>query len=415
MFAAIQRSLPATQHRDFRALWGGTACSSISLWTLLLGNAWIVFELSDSSAWVGVSTFASMFPFLLSPLGGVVADRFERRYLVRWTRLAAFCTTTTLCILAATDVITVWMVVGVAFVQGVVRAIEIPSDQALLANVVPTEHLANAVSLSTMTQQGSRAVGPLLSGPLLATIGVEGAYGMAALFTLLSFTSIRRVQTSSRGGVARLADVLPNIAAGLNYVRNTRPVLAVFGLVVAHCALTMSFDAMLPGFAETELHKPKGAFTLMTFGVGVGALLSTLWLSLWPGYHRGRVLFLTSIASGLSPMLMAASMNVPWAVASCVLMGSSQALFMALTSVMLQEVVPDAVRGRVMSLHLMSAGGVMAFANLGFGALADALTIPILLLVPAMVFTGIVVGTRINPGPLRRVFRTGTVPVPSSP
>ena len=171
--------------------------------------------------------------------------------------------------------------------------------------------------------------------------------------------------------MSRLSDFVTNLKVGISYVRATRPVLAVFGLVVAHCALTMSFDAMLPGFAETELHKPKGAFTLMTFGIGIGALISTLWLSLKPGFHRGEVLFYTSLVSGVSPMLMAASMNIPSAVASCVLMGSSQALFMAVTSIMLQQVIPDNVRGRVMSLHLMSAGGVMAFANLGFGSLAD--------------------------------------------
>lgn len=411
MRTSIYRNLPATRHRDFRALWGGTACSSVSLWTLLLGNAWIVYKLSDSSFWVGVSTFASMFPFLLSPLGGVVADRYERRYLVRWTRVGAFLTTATLFALAASDVISVWMVVTVALVQGIIRSVEIPSDQALLANVVPAEDLANAVSLSSMTQQGSRAVGPLLSAPLLGTVGVEGAYALAALFALLAFTSIRRVQTSSRGGVARLGDVAENLQVGIRYVRSTRPVLAVFGLVVAHCSLTMSFDAMLPGFAETRLHDPKNGFTMMTFGVGIGALISTLWLSLRPTHHKGRLLFVTALASGLSPMLMSASMNMPAAVVSSVLMGSTQALFMAVTAVLLQEVVPDDVRGRVMSLYLMAAGGIMAFANLGFGTLADALNAPLLFLVPGAVFVGIVLGTRINGGPLRRVYRTGAVPV----
>lgn len=405
------RRLPATQHSDFRALWGGTACSSISLWTLLLANAWIVFHLSDSSFWVGVATFASMSPFLLAPFGGVIADRFERRLLVRVTRVGALCTTLVLFTLAATDVITVWMVVGVALVQGLVRAVEIPSDQALLANVVPSEHLANAVSLSTMTQQGSRAVGPLLSGPLLASGGVEGAYAIAAVFALLAFTSVRRVQTSSRGGVLSLQQVAGNLRHGLSYVRATRPVLLVFLLVAAHCALTMSFDAMLPGFAETELHSHSTGFTMMTFGVGAGALLATLALSLWPGGQRGTLLFWTGIFSGVSPMLMAASMSLAPAVGSALLMGSSQALFMALTSIVLQEVVPDEIRGRVMSLYLMAAGGIMAFANLGFASAADALGAPMLLLVPGAVFTVIVVASRLGGSDLRTVYRTGVVPI----
>ena len=378
---------------------------------MLLGNAWIVFKLSDSSFWVGVATFASMSPFLLAPFGGVIADRFERRVLVRLTRLGALATTLALFTLAATDVLTVWMVVAVALVQGLVRAVEIPSDQALLANVVPPEHRANAVSLNTMTQQGSRAVGPLLSGPLLSWIGVEGAYGIAAVFALFAFTSVRRVQTSSRGGVVRLQLVAGNLRDGLSYVRHTRPVFLVFLLVAAHCALTMSFDAMLPGFAETELHNADAGFTMMTFGVGAGALIATFALSLWPGGQRGTLLLWTGIFSGVSPMLMAVSMHLAPTVGSSILMGSSQAMFMALTSILLQEVVPDEVRGRVMSLYLMAAGGIMAFANLGFASAADALGAPTLLLVPGAVFAVIVVVSRLLGSDLRTVYRTGAVPV----
>ncbi|MCZ2108168.1 MAG: MFS transporter [Dehalococcoidia bacterium] len=410
----ITSRLPATRHRDFRALWGGTASSSISLWTLLLGNAWIVYELSNSSFWVGVSTFASMSPYLLAPFGGIVADKFERRILVRLTRLGAFAVTMTLFFLALTDIIEVWMVVGMALVQGLVRAVEIPSDQALLANVVPPEDLANAVALSSTTQYGARAVGPVLAGPLLATVGVAGAYAVGGLFALLAFTSIRRIETRSRGGVGSLGEVVESLREGLSYVRVTTPVLALFLLVVAHCSLTMSFDAMLPGFAETELHSPSGGFTLMTMGVGVGALVGTFALSMFPGGRRGRLFLWVGVASGLSPVLMAHSHNVPIAVVNTILMGSSQAMFMALSAVFLQEVVPDAVRGRVMSLYLMSAGGIMAMANLAFGSLADAWGAPMLFMAPGAAFTVIIVLASFSVPHLRRVFQTGAVmPAPA--
>lgn len=410
----IHGRLPATRHRDFRALWGGTASSSVALWTLLLGNAWIVYELSNSSFWVGVSTFASMSPYLLAPFGGVIADKFERRILVRFTRLAGFGVTMTLFFLALTDVIEVWMVVGMALVQGLVRAVEIPSDQALLANVVPAEDLASAVTLSSTTQFGSRAVGPILAGPLLATVGVAGAYAIGAVFSLLAFTSIRRIETRSRGGVGSLGEVVSHLREGLGYVRATAPVLALFLLVVAHCSLTMSFDAMLPGFAETELHSPSGGFTLMTMGVGIGALVGTFALSVFPGGRRGRLFLWAGVASGLTPILMAHSHNVPIAVVNTILMGSSQAMFMALSAVFLQEVVPDAVRGRVMSLYLMSAGGIMAMANLAFGSLADAWGAPMLFMAPGAAFTVIIALAAFSVPHLRRVFRTGAVmPVPA--
>ncbi len=400
--------LPALRHRDFRALWLGSACSSISLWTLLLGNAWIVYKLSDSSLWVGVSTFASMSPYLVAPLGGMVADRAERRILVRVTRLATFGVTVTLATLAVTDVIEVWMVVSLAFVQGVIRSVEIPSDQALLANVVPVSDLGNAVALTSTTQHGSRAAGPLLAGPLLATIGVEGAYAISALFALLSFVSVRRVSVSSRGGVTRLRDVGRNMREGMAYIGRTPEVAAVFILVFAHCSLTMSFDAMLPGFAETRLHSPSGGFTIMTFGVGVGALVGTFVLAMTTGARRGPLLLGTALASGISPMLMAGSHHVPHAAAGAILMGSSQAMFMALSAVLLQEVVPDDIRGRVMSLYLMSAGGVMAFMNLAFGAMADRTGAPILFFLPGAAFVVITLASLATGPYLRRIYRTGT-------
>jgi len=354
-----------------------------------------------------VSTFASMSPYLVAPVGGMIADRFERRRLIRVTRLATFAITCMLLVLAATDVIRVWLVVMMALAQGLVRAVELPGDQSLLPNVVPAEDLGNAVALTSTTQHGSRAVGPLLAGPMLATIGVEGAYAISALFALLSFTAVRRVQTSSWGGVTRMSDIVENIREGLSYVAATPPVLAMFVLVFAHCSLTMSFDAMLPGFAETELHSPSGGFTIMTFGVGIGALIGTFALAVTSLRQRGTLLLATAVGSGLSPVLMGLSMHILPAAGSAILMGSSQAVFMALSAILLQEVIPDSVRGRVMSLYLMSAGGIMAIMNLGFGALADHTGIPVLFVLPGLAFTFIAVASSVVVPHFRRIYRTG--------
>jgi MFS family permease len=408
--AELWRRLPATRHRDFRALWGGTAASSISLWTLLLGNAWVVYEMSSSSLWVGVSTFASMSPFFLAPLGGTVADRLERRILVRSTRLGALAVTLTLLALATSGFLEVWMVVSLALLQGLVRSVEIPSDNALLANVVPATELGNAVSLSTTTQLGSRAVGPLLAGPLLDSVGVAGAYGLAALFALLAFTSVRRVRTTSRGGVSDLRHVLGNLGQGLSYIVSTRSVRALFLLVVAHCSLTMSFDAMLPGFAEHELHAMSGGFSMMLVGMGLGAFLGTAFLSVTIGRRRGLVLLITGVVSGLSPVLLSVSSSVPSAVGSATVMGASQAVFMAVSAILLQEVVPDNLRGRVMSFYLMSAGGVMAVANLGFASLADLFGAPALLLIPGLGFVALLGASGIGTPSLRAIFRLGAMP-----
>ncbi|MEO9254746.1 MAG: MFS transporter [Tepidiformaceae bacterium] len=408
----LHRHLPATRSRDFRMLWGAGAASSVALWTLLLGNAWVVYQLSGSSLWVGVSTFAGMAPYFVAPFAGVLADKAERRSLARWSRLASLAATVLLFAVAVAGAITVWIVVVMAFVQGLIRSVQTSADSALIANVVPSAELGNAIALTTMSQQGSRAVGPLLAGPLLATLGVQGAYGIAVVFSVLAFLSITQVRATSRGGVESFRHVGSSLKEALKYVRDSGPVRAVFLLVVAHCSLTMSFDAMLPGFAETELHSASSAFTLMTLGVGVGALIGTFILSVVTGLRRGPLYLAMAIGSGIAPFLMGWSMNILPATASAIFMGSTQAMFMAMTAMLLQEVIPDAMRGRVMSLYLMSAGGIMAIANLGFSALADRWGAPVLFWAPGAAFVAIVLASLAAPH-LRRVYRTGSMPRPT--
>jgi MFS family permease len=357
--------------------------------------------------WVGVATFASMSPFQIAPLGGVLADRFERRMVGTISRAGMAVITTALFVLTLAGWVEVWMVVALALVQGLVRSVQMPADQALVANTVGQKDLANAVALQSTTQHGTRAVGPLLSLPLLGFAGVEGVYALAAGFSIVSILAMLPLHTRSRGGVARLGDVARNLQDGIAYVRSSPPVMAVFVLVFAHCALTMSYDAMLPGFAETTLHSKEHGFFLMSIGVGVGSLVGTLLLAMFGGVSRGPLFLGSALISGFSPLVMAASGSIMSATNAAVLMGISQATFMALSSIIIQEVVPDAVRGRVMSLNVMSAGGIMAVMNLAFGALADSTGAPVLFLVPAVVFLAVVAAT-LPLGPhYRRIYRTG--------
>lgn len=404
--------LPAFSSRDFRYLWAASTCAQIALWTLLLGNAKAVFELSDSSAWVGVSTFASMSPFLIAPLGGIISDRFERRSVAVVARIATLGVTAALFALAAAGLVEVWMVVLFALTQGLVRAVQMPADQTLVANVVPASHRANAVALQAMTQHGTRAIGPLIV--LLAAPTYTGAFAVATLFSVLSLLAILPIQTRSRGGVTRLAEVRENLRAGIDYVRRTPPVFAVFALVFAHCALTMAYDSMLPSFAEHDLHSEEHGFFVMSIGIGVGAFVGTFLLAWFTGASRGPLFLGTAIISGLSPLLMGAATDVPMAANAAVLMGASQAMFMSLSAVIVQDVVPDEVRGRVMSLNVMSAGGIMAIMNLAFGALADSTGVPVLFIVPAIVFLGLVVATIPLGTNYRRIYRTGAAGAPAS-
>ena len=406
----VVRRFPALTHPDFAWLWAAGTASSIALWTLILGNAWVVFKLSDSSSLVGVATFASLFPFFLSPIGGVVADRFERLRILKITRAGAIVTTAIVLALAIGGVLDPWIVIGVALAQGLVRSGEMPAEQALIPNVVAPSEIGNAVMLSTTSRLGSRAVGPLLAGPLLARVGVEGAYGIALAFAVLGFVLLFRVRARSQGGVSDLGRAIEGLGQGLRYIRDNPAVLAVFALVVAHCTLTMSFDALLPGFAERNLDTPTNGYTVLSVAVGTGAFIGALGLTLAANRGRGPLFLITGVVSGLAPILLAISGTLPAGALGAAAMGGSQAMFMALAAVFIQESVDDAVRGRVMSLYVMSAGGIMAFANLGSGALADVYGAPAMLIVPGGVFLAIILGSFAVAPNLRRVYAAGAIP-----
>jgi MFS family permease len=212
-----------------------------------------------------------------------------------------------------------------------------------------------------------------------------------------------------------MASAAAGLLEGLQYVRRHRGILAVFLLVVAHCTLTMSFDSLLPAFAKTNLDSPTNGLTILIVAVGSGAFVGTLGLALLTTHARGPLFFVTALVSGASPILLAASQGVLPAAASAVMVGASQAMFMALAAVFLQEVVDDAVRGRVMSLYLMSAGGIMAFANLALGSLTDVWGAPLMLLLPAVLFLVVTLVSFVAGSHLRRIYSSGSIAMQPAP
>ena len=182
-------------------------------------------------------------------------------------------------------------------------------------------------------------------------------------------------------------------------------------MVALHCALVMSFDSILPVFTETSLGATDGS-TLgwLVMGIGAGSLVGTLLLAgVRDEKTKGQLLVWTGLFSGITPMAMALSFNVPLGIAASLGMGVSQATFMALTSTYVQTLAPDRLRGRISSLYILHAGGIMAFANLGYGFIADSYSAPPILLITGVAFVAVVLAMGFGQPILRRVYRTGQV------
>jgi MFS family permease len=355
-----------------------------------------------------------MIPFLVvSPVGGLMADRLDRRGLALATFVASTIVMGTLAALALADMVELWHVVVLAFIGGVFRSVQEPTVQALIPNQVPKEDLLNAITLNATTRHGARFLGALVGAPLLAvdSIGVGGVLVLSAVFAGLAAALMTRVRTQSRGESRPQHGLVRSVVDGLAYIYTHHTIALLVILVAFHCALVMSFESILPILSREQFRATDGSvlgYLVMSFGVG--ALIGTLLMAgVRDERRKGQFLMLTGLASGFTPVMLALSGNLPLAILASVGMGASQATFMALTNTYVQTLAPDRLRGRIASLYTLHAGGTMAFTNLGYGFVADAFSAPPIFLVTGVLFVVVFVSLSAGQPILRKVYRTGQV------
>ena len=425
--ALAARFLPALKHRDYRRLWFATISSQSSAWALIVARGALAKSLTDSDMWVGFVTFAAMIPsVVVSPLAGYLADRFDRRTVLAWAYAVNLANNLLLAILVVTGMIgeqQVWLLVVLSFVTGCARSTQMPSSQALLANTVPRENLFNAVALYQTTQQGSRFVGPMMvlimlwiSAPWIVK-NQDWVFFLPTALYIFGLALILTIRTRSRGSVEKGAStkvMFQNIGAGLSYIYRHKVVFSLVMLVVAHCGMTMSFESLFPAISTDKLGLDPGSGVLTGFGFlmvgyGGGGFLTSLALAgVQTESTRGRLFLFLGITSGIAPIALAFSPNLPLAMICVAAMGASASGFMTLAHGMLQAMVPDAIRGRLMGVYSWHAQGMMASFNLVNGTLAaaTALTAPLVLGVGGAAFMWVVMASWIRV-PLREIYTKG--------
>jgi MFS family permease len=410
---------PAMAYRDFRRLFANGFFSTGSRWAQVLARGWLVHDLSGgSTAAVGWVTFASFIPFVVvGPLAGAIADRFDRRRLLIVATMFGVFGAVVLAAITISGVVEVWHVGVLAFATGSAQAATVPTRQALIANVVPAEHLLNAVALGGISQHGSRVVGPLFGAAFLSTLGTGSVFALSAV--LLTFAVIEAVRLQYRSEVDAsspsveegLAPVIKRLGSDLveagGYVRADRRLLTVIGLVGAHCSLTMAFDSMMPALAE----KVGGASTLYSailIGLGAGAITGTLTVSqLRSERSRGAVFAFVGLGSGLAMIVLGTASTPVAVVLGAALAGLTQASYMTMSAALIQQIVTDEFRGRVMSLYIMIAAGHMAILNLGFGRVAENIDVRVLLVVPGIVWAAVFATSMLGLVEVRTLIRHG--------
>lgn len=400
------------EHRAFRALWSATALSAVAQWTLLTARSALAFHITGQSGSVGAVVFASMVPYVfVPPIGGVLADRFNRRTVTTCTLSVSLLTAVGMAALTLAGVVEVWHLFVLSLVNGTARSVEMPATQAMVPGLVPEERLLNAVALTGVVTHGSRLLGPLITLIILGPFGAGGTFLAAGVLYAVGIALMRRVPRPEQYAHPTGEGPLRQLADGVRYSATEPTVGMIILLVFFHCGLTMSYDALMPMYADEHMGHGGSMFSALMMTVGAGSMVGTLMLAGFSmHWHRGRMLLVSGLFSGLSPAALALAMAWQPALLAAAVMGATQALFMSLTNAFLQTATPDRYRGRVLSLYLMIGGGVMAFGNLGAGYLGDRWgTLPVLLL-PAVAFTAIV-AVSLGGATLRSIYRRGALPV----
>ena len=354
-----------------------------------VAQSWLVYRLTGSSLLLGSVGFASQFPvFLVAPFGGIVADRYNRHRVVIATQTAAMILALVLAVLTLTGLVQVWHIFILAALLGVVNAFDIPGRQAFLVDMVGKEDLMNAIALNSSMFNGARIIGPAIAGVLVAKIG-EGwcffANGISYIAVIVGLQLMRVEPRAYSGGASPWA----HIVEGFRFVRSTGPIRSILLLLGLVSLVAMPYSVLMPIFADRILHGGARALGILMGATGVGALLGALTLAARSGVHGlGRWVAFACGAFGASLILFSFSQRLWLSAALLLPVGFFMMLQMSASNTLIQAMVPDRLRGRVMAVYSMMFMGMAPFGAFFAGALADRAGAPITVALGAIAAIG---------------------------
>ena len=363
----------ALNHRDFRLYVAGQLISLTGTWMQSLALSWLVYRLTHSTLLMGTVGFATYIPVLvLGPLGGLVADRYPRRRTVIWMQAVLMCQALVLAALTYTNTVQVWMITLLALVMGTCNAFEIPARQALYVHMVGKEDLPNAIALNSMTFNAARVVGPSLGGLGVALLGEAACFlvnAISFLAVLACFVLMRSVEPAPAPAGQ---SPLEHLRGGFDYVRQNRPLRALLALTAVMNFGSAPVLVLGPVFADAIFHRGSQGLGFILGSFGIGAVVGTLALA---GESSTavlpRVVNLSALGVATGLMIFAWAPTYSIVLAGAWIGGFSTMRQLAATNALIQTIIDDRFRGRVMALYTMTVVGMLPLGNFSAGAVAE--------------------------------------------
>ncbi|MGB0045223.1 MAG: MFS transporter [Terriglobales bacterium] len=371
-------TLRALRHRNFQLFFSGQLISLIGTWMQTVAQAWLVYRLTKSALLLGSVGFASQIPvFLIAPFGGITADRVNRQRLIIATQTAALILAGILAALTLTRHVQVWHIFVLAALLGVVNAFDIPGRQAFLVDMVGKEDLMNAIALNSSMFNGARVIGPAIAGILVAKIGEGWCFAANSISYIAVIVGLALMHVHCAPRVSTHSPI-EDIIEGFRWVNQTKVIRALLLLIGMMSLVAMPYTVLMPVFADRILHGGARGLGILMGATGVGALFGALTLAAKTGVKGlGRWVTISCASLGISLICFSFSTSFWLSVALLLPAGYSMMLQMACSNTLIQTMVPDHLRGRVMSVYSMMFMGMAPFGAFFGGALADRIGAPI--------------------------------------
>jgi len=367
------RILRALTHRNYRLFFGGQTTSLVGTWITRVATSWLVYRLTGSAFLLGVVGFCGQIPTLaLSPIAGVWVDRWNRHRILVVTQILSMLQSLALALLVFTHTVTVAHIIALQIVQGVINAFDTPARQAFVVEMVEDRaDLPNAIALNSTMVNGSRIIGPSIAGVLIAAVGEGWCFMVDAISYLAVIASLFAMRLIPIERTRPTTRVMDEMRDGFQYVARSVPIRSVLLLLALVATMGMPYTVLMPAIAAQTLHGGPNTLGLLMTATGVGAVAGALYLAsrqsvlgLW------RVMAIATLTFGVGLVLFSFSRNLWTSVALLMLVGAGFMVETASTNTILQTIVDERLRGRVMAFYTMAFLGTAPIGSLIAGILA---------------------------------------------
>jgi len=369
----LRAMVRAFRHRNFRLYFGGQSISLIGTWVQQVALSWTTYQLTHSSFLLGLVSFAGQFPlFIETPFAGVLVDRFSRHRILIITQTLAALQAFVLAVVVSTGVLSVWNLVALNLFAGMILAVDLTARQAFIVDMVGSGHdLPNAVALNAFVINGGRMLGPAIAGLLLTIVSPAVCFYVNAISYIPVIAALVAMRVKRHATVAMKSSAVSDLLEGIKYAVGFPPIRSVLLLVALVSLAGLPYAVLMPVLAAEIFHGNAHTLGWLMTAPGIGALVGTVYLASRKSiYGAGLRIAVGAVMFGAGLIAVGLARNLFVAIVALALLGLGMIVQLATSNMILQTIVEDDKRGRVMSLYTMAFMGMAPFGSLISGALA---------------------------------------------